>query len=376
MQITDIFDNSSLYHQQQWVLTLSLIVLAAALTHFLEIKLYNRLIERARRTKFLWDDAILWSIHKPLGFLIWLWAFSFTAKIIYYKTSMPYYLFDLAHSFVILGTITVFTWFLLKLTNCIRAKLYLRTDNEDSILDLTTSQALAQATQIIILATSGLIILKQFFSISFTGLWAIGGIGSFIIGWAAKDLLANFFGAIMIYFDRPFSIGDWIRSPDREIEGIVEYIGWRLTKIRTFDKRPLYIPNSLFATICVENVSQTTFQRIKENIAISFSNIDRVEAVMNDIKEMLNTHPAVEQSMNNSVNLTGINKSSLNVSIVCFVKMPDWTTFLGIKQDIILQVLKIIHESGAELDFPTSVLKLSENDDFLHNKHSYSAKYI
>lgn len=374
IQITDIFDNSKLYHHQQWILILSLVILSASLIHFLEIKLYNRLIESARRTKYLWDDAILWSIHKPLGCMIWLWAFSVTTKIIYYKTSTSYYVFDLAQSFVILGTIIIFTWFLLKLTSCIRAKLYLKTSNEDLILDLTSSQALAQAIQIIILITAGLIILKYFFSMSFTGLWAIGGIGSFIIGWAAKDLLANFFGAIMIYFDRPFSLGDWIRSPDREIEGIVEYIGWRLTKIRTFDKRPLYIPNSLFATICIENVSQTTYQRIKENIAIGFSNIDHVEPIMNDIKEMLKKHGAVEQSMNNSVNLTGINKSSLNISVVCFVKMIDWTKFLEVKQDIILQVLKIIHENGTELDFPISVLKITDNDDFLHNKHSFSSK--
>ncbi|HRE32028.1 MAG TPA: mechanosensitive ion channel family protein, partial [Candidatus Berkiella sp.] len=194
-------------------------------------------------------------------------------------------------------------------------------DFNDALLDLTSSQALAQAIQIFILITAGLIILKYFFNLSFTGLWAIGGIGSFVIGWAAKDLLANFFGAIMIYFDRPFSIGDWIRSPDREIEGIVEYIGWRLTKIRTFDKRPLYIPNSLFATICIENVSQTSYQRIKESIAISFKDIDQLESIMLDIKEMLEHHHDVDTSMNCSVNLTGINKSSLNISMVCFVKM-------------------------------------------------------
>ena len=85
---------------------------------------------------------------------------------------------------------------------------------------------------------------------------AFGGIGGIAIGFAAKDLLANFFGALMIFLDRPFSIGDWIRSPDREIEGVVEDIGWRSTKIRTFDKRPLFIPNSAFASLTVENASK------------------------------------------------------------------------------------------------------------------------
>jgi len=74
---------------------------------------------------------------------------------------------------------------------------------------------------------------------SISGVLAFGGIGGIAVGFAARDLLANFFGGFMIYMDRPFDVGDWIRSPDQEIEGTVEKIGWRLTTIRTFDKRPL-----------------------------------------------------------------------------------------------------------------------------------------
>lgn len=68
----------------------------------------------------------------------------------------------------------------------------------------------------------------------------------------------------MIYFDRPFKVGDWIRSPDRQIEGTVERIGWRMTIIRTFDKRPLYVPNSVFSSIVVENPSRMLNRRIYE----------------------------------------------------------------------------------------------------------------
>ncbi|HRE32029.1 MAG TPA: hypothetical protein PLD88_08655, partial [Candidatus Berkiella sp.] len=121
-----LFDSVGLIHNQRWMLTLSLILLAASLVHYLESRLYNRLIEKARQTKYLWDDAILWSIHKPLGCMIWLWTFHFTMQIVQYRTSIPYYFFDWASSLFTLGSIIIFTWFLLKLTNCIRAKLYLR----------------------------------------------------------------------------------------------------------------------------------------------------------------------------------------------------------------------------------------------------------
>ena len=110
----------------------------------------------------------------------------------------------------------------------------------------------------------------QLFDYSVSGLLAFGGIGGIAVGFAAKDLLANFFGGLMIYLDRPFSVGDWIRSPDKEIEGTVEDIGWRLTRIRTFDKRPLYIPNSIFASISVENPSRMSNRRIYEKIGIRY----------------------------------------------------------------------------------------------------------
>ena len=105
-----------------------------------------------------------------------------------------------------------------------------------------------------------------------------GGVGGLIVGLAAKDLLSNFFGGMMIYFDRPFKVGDWIRSPDRQIEGTVERIGWRMTIIRTFDKRPLYVPNSVFSSIVVENPSRMLNRRINETFGLRYQDADKFGA--------------------------------------------------------------------------------------------------
>src|SRR5690606_13025443 len=98
----------------------------------------------------------------------------------------------------------------------------------------TTAIAVSKVLRIVIFVSATLIILPNF-GIETTSVLAVGGAGSIVVGLAAKDLLSNFFGALMIYFDRPFSVGDWVRSPDKSIEGVVEYIGWRSTRIRTFD---------------------------------------------------------------------------------------------------------------------------------------------
>ncbi|HHA2072156.1 TPA: mechanosensitive ion channel family protein, partial [Enterobacter ludwigii] len=107
--------------------------------------------------------------------------------------------------------------------------------------DVTDSRVITRVLKITVTLIA-MLIFGQHFGMSFSGLLAFGGIGGIAVGMAGKDILSNFFAGIMLYFDRPFNIGDWIRSPDRNIEGVVAEIGWRLTKVMTFENRPMYIP--------------------------------------------------------------------------------------------------------------------------------------
>ena len=122
---------------------------------------------------------------------------------------------------------------------------------------------------------SALMVLQSL-GVSVSGLLAFGGIGGIAVGFAAKDMLANFLGGLSIYLDRPFAVGDWIRSPDRSIEGTVEDIGLRVTRIRTFDQRPLYVPNSTFSSVSLENPSRMTNRRIYETIGVRYEDAGRV----------------------------------------------------------------------------------------------------
>ena len=114
--------------------------------------------------------------------------------------------------------------------------------------DRATISAVARLARITVWVLSALMVLQSL-GVSVSGLLAFGGIGGIAVGFAAKDMLANFLGGLSIYLDRPFAVGDWIRSPDRSIEGTVEDIGLRVTRIRTFDQRPLYVPNSTFSSV-------------------------------------------------------------------------------------------------------------------------------
>ncbi|MEF1299785.1 mechanosensitive ion channel family protein, partial [Vibrio parahaemolyticus] len=187
--------------------------------------------------------------------------------------------------------------------------------------------------------TIGVLTIMQAFGLSLSGLLTFGGVGGLIVGLAAKDLLSNFFGGLMIYFDRPFKVGDWIRSPDRQIEGTVERIGWRMTSIRTFDKRPLYVPNSVFSNIVVENPSRMLNRRIYEVVGLRYDDADKVPEIITAVREMLKNHKDIDTRQTLIVNFDTFGPSSLNFFIYTFTKTVNWVRYHEVKQDVLLKVV-------------------------------------
>ncbi|PIE41254.1 MAG: mechanosensitive ion channel protein MscS, partial [Gammaproteobacteria bacterium] len=171
-------------------------------------------------------------------------------------------------------------------------------------------------------------------------------------------LLANFFGGLMIYMDRPFSVGDWVRSPDRQIEGTVENIGWRLTCIRTFDKRPLYVPNSMFNSIALENPSRMSHRRIKETMGVRYDDISKVRDILKAVKTMLIEHDEIDDTQTLIVNFNTYGPSSLDFFIYTFTKTTNWIKFHEVKEDVLLKISDIVESYGAEFAFPTQTLHL------------------
>ena len=202
---------------------------------------------------------------------------------------------------------------------------------------------------------SALMVLQSL-GVSVSGLLAFGGIGGIAVGFAAKDMLANFLGGLSIYLDRPFAVGDWIRSPDRSIEGTVEDIGLRVTRIRTFDQRPLYVPNSTFSSVSLENPSRMTNRRIYETIGVRYEDVSRVAKIVSDVQTMLKEHEDIAQDRTMIVNFNHMGPSSLDFFIHAFTKTTNWVEYHAIKENVLLQILEILERNGAEIAFPTHTI--------------------
>jgi len=257
------------------------------------------------------------------------------------------------------GVIFCVTWFLVRLVTKVQNNLLDAQKESEQKMDVTTANAITKLIRLSIIITAFLVAL-QTLGFSISGVLAFGGIGGIAVGFAAKDLLSNFFGGLMLYLDRPFKVGDWIRSPDREIEGVVEDIGWRLTRIRTFDKRPLYLPNSIFSTIAVENPSRMSNRRIYETIGIRYDDAGKMKVIIKDVNEMLTQHPAINENMTLMVNFVSFAPSSLDFFVYTFTHTTVWEEFHEIKQDILLRITDIIEGHGAEFAFPTSTLHVPD----------------
>lgn len=222
-------------------------------------------------------------------------------------------------------------------------------------LDPTSVHAFARVLKIV--ATVILFLLfGEHFGLSLSGLLTFGGIGGIAIGLASKDILSNFFSGIMLYYDRQFNIGDWISSPDRKIEGTVQEIGWRLTKIKTFDNRPLYVPNSLFSSISVENPGRMTNRRIDTSLGLRYEDAGKIRDIITDIRAMIQKNNDLDHTQTTLIYFNEFADSSLNIMVYCFTKTKVWAEWLAIQQEVYLQMIDIVHAHGADFAFPSQTI--------------------
>ncbi|MBA4501977.1 mechanosensitive ion channel family protein [Marinobacterium marinum] len=315
--------------------------------------LTERMITHMSQRGPVWDEMFLRAIRPPLRLLIWVVGLSLLLDIFSRNgLSISTRLGSDVRRF---GAILIVAWGLLRFIGM--GEQYFTTQAKGrKRVDRTTVDVLAKLTRLVVVVVAGLTLLQSA-GVSISGILAFGGIGGIAVGFAAKDLLANFFGGLMVYMDRPFSVGEWIRVPDKSIEGTVEAIGWRLTRIRTFDQRPLYVPNATFANVAVENPSRMRNRRIYEHIGVRYDDAAKVKGIIDDVRAMLQAHADIDTRQTLIVHLNRFGPSSLDFMVYTFTKTTQWVKYHAIKEDVMLKIAAIIFRHGAEFALPTQTLR-------------------
>ncbi len=332
------------------------LVFGTATVAYIASHIIAALERKFSQTKNLFDDALLHAARKPVVAFVWLQGVYWAAEVAHKYSEAE--IFKANESVLQIGFIFVLVWAVLRLIKEAEGILVSPLKMKQP-MDYTTVNAVSKLSRAVVIITAVLIAMQSM-GYSISGVLAFGGVGGIAVGFAAKDLLANFFGGFIIHLDRPFKVGDWVRSPDRNIEGTVEHIGWRITTIRTFDKRPLYVPNAAFTTIAVENPSRMTNRRIYETIGIRYADVGQMASIVDDIKAMLQEHEEIDSDETLIVNFLAFNASSLDIMVYTFTKTTQWVRFHEVKQDVLLKISDIIEGYGAEVAFPTRTLHLPE----------------
>lgn len=347
--------NKIIPEEYAWVALLFIVIFLTLIGNLFANWLLGRLGKVLEKTSTIWDDAVLGATKKPIGFFIWfggaVWALHILAQHSGKDWSVG------LSQFWRIGIIFILAWLALRLIGAVEQELSVDKEGR-KVRDKTTLRAVTHILKLSTLITAALVMLQNL-GISISGVLAFGGIGGIAVGFAARDLLANFFGAIMIFVDKPFKIGDWVRSPDREIEGTVEEIGWRMTRIRTFDLRPLYVPNSVFVNIAVENPSRMFARRILENFGLRYCDVSQMAGIVRDVKQMLIDHPNINHDQPLVVGFDTYGDFSLNFVVNTFTFAKTWAEYQEVKQDVLLKIEEIVHRHGADFAFPTQELLLN-----------------
>ncbi|WP_343561086.1 mechanosensitive ion channel family protein [Kiloniella sp. b19] len=192
----------------------------------------------------------------------------------------------------------------------------------------------------------------------------IAGFGLFGVAVAlgAQDLFKNLIAGILIIAEKRYSLGDWIMI-DGLVEGTVEDIGFRSTRIRRFDKAPVYVPNAKLSDSAVINFSKMTNRRIYWMIGVEYGTTSaQLQQIVHEIRDYIEgssdyeTDPAVTTTL---INIDSFNSSSIDIMVYCFTKTTNWGRWMEIKQDLALKLKEIVEGAGTGFAFPTSTLHVA-----------------
>ncbi len=180
------------------------------------------------------------------------------------------------------------------------------------------------------------------------------GLGGLAIALAAKDSLSNLFGGAIIIVDKPFMVGDWIYTPS--VEGTVEEVSFRTTKVRTFAHALVTVPNAQLAAEPITNWTRMGKRRVSFHLGVTYTTPrDKLYNCVKEIRELLENHPEVHQETI-MVRFEQFNDSSLDIFIYFFTIDTRWTEFLRIKEDINFKIMELLEREGVSVAFPSRSL--------------------
>jgi len=338
-----------------WLTSILLLLFGLYLRHRLFHLLQTSIQSITKKTATPIDDIFFTCAKTPISWLMLLAIITVCIHILE-PANTSWQWVKLSENAATIISIIITTWFLWRVISAMKQHFC----NHSTLIENTAlnKQLVPFTARIlkIILLISCVLMVVQNMGYSVSALIASLGIGGIAVAMAARDTIANFFGSIMLLLDRPFQIGHWIKTS--EFEGVVEDIGFRSTRIRTFSKTLVNVPNSLLANMVVDNIDAMPKRRVKMRISITYaSGPQKMQQALDGIENIIQQHKGIDQEFF-LVNFDEFEDSGLSIFLYYFSHSAKWEDYLQVRQEVNLSIMHLLEELDIEFAFPSQSIYL------------------
>ena len=335
---------------------LLLLLLLGILMHIILSRILNPIVARISRSKLypsLIEKGLIWQITRLISVLV-------VIRFVYFflpALQLPIASAEFAFGVIKIVTIILGVLILLRALDIVMAYAQSFTKKTESKMDEQLMPILKRTVQAVIFA-GGIIQGLRIFQVDITTLIAGISIGGLAIALAAQDTIKNLFGSLTIFTDKPFQIGDWINFGD--VDGTVEEVGFRSTRIRTFAKSLVYVPNGKLSDMVINNYGLRSYRRFKATVSITYDTpAFLIDKYVEGLRAILSSHSAVTKD-NMEIHLNAMSANSLDILVYTFFDVPTWTDELKARHDIFLSMINLANELGVRFAFPSSSIYVEE----------------
>lgn len=340
-----LFDNTLL----SWIFAFLIIFLFIFIRKFLArtlVKPLEALEHSTNEHLRLYADKLHKIISKPLELTIILLGVYISSFFLAESKDLEALLTHLYRSFIII----ILTWILYRATDTVRAIVEENIIRLNYDLGASLTKLVSTILKVFMVVMAMIAVMNEwgFNTTQIIAAFSVLSVGASI---SAQDTIKNFWASLVLFFDKPFKIGDWIELSG--INGIVEEIGIRSTRIRTFEKSLITVPNGTVANANIQNWDKRPKRRVKMNLGLTYSTSpEQMEAILNDIRNYLKSNDKIHQEQI-LVYFTEFGDSSLNIMCYYFTKSIIWAEWLAAREETYLEFIRIVQRNGSSVAFPS-----------------------
>lgn len=315
-----------------WFLEIITGIVVLILLNLLLKRILRHIREKAVSSPLNWKERVEYIVFLPFQVLLWVLGITLVVEILGRRFTCSFFE-EHMNAFRSTGFVFCVSWALLRWQSIFQ-KLWLNKQGRDRQIDIGFAQVISKVLVIAIVSITGMLILSVW-GLNIGPLIAFGGVGAAAIGFAAKDVLANLFGGLMLQINRPFMLGDNVLLPAHNLEGCIEHIGWNVTTVRDKDKRPVYLPNATFSNVLLVNATRMTHRRILTKVSVGYESFANIGSLIDEIREGICHHGDIDSHLPLIVVFDAFGENGLDILIDCYTLQTRYEDFLRVKHEVL-----------------------------------------